>query len=185
MIYINSKDYTGACSQNGYNAEKIFKKLAEQKGYLVTTASKHENMYKHIDLILQIYNEFSNKNDVITVDIKSRKKTNRSDREPNDEWTILEYKNVKGEAGWLHGKATHIAFEREDNFVTVPRHKILEWAKNKLKKDSNGDYLYAKNTSDYKYKLRNRVGTQDLITQVKFTDMLLEIKECKIWSKKS
>ena len=184
MIYVNKKDYNKICAINGHKAEQLFQQLAEGRGYQVSPASKNENIYQHIDLKLEIYNSLSQKKELITVDVKSQKKTNRSDQKPDNEWTILEYKNVKGNAGWLHGKATHIAFEREDDFVTIPRHEILKWAKTKLEKDSNGNYLYAKNTSDYKYKLRNRTGTQDLITQVRFTDMLSEIKESKIWLKK-
>lgn len=180
MEYVNQYDTLRECSQNGYKAEALFKLLAERRGYAVTLASKNENIYKHIDLKLSIYDKSSNANQIITVDVKSRKKTNRKDSSVNDDWTWIEYRNVQGEKGWILGQATHIAFERAEDFIIFPRQKLARWTKENLKELG---YPFARNAGDSRYKLYRRDGRLDLITQIKISDASSKIQGVKTWAK--
>lgn len=180
MEYVNQYDTLKECSKNGYKAEALFKLLAEQRGYTVSLTSQEENIYKHIDLKLSIYDKSSNANQIITVDVKSRKKTNRKDSSVNDDWTWIEYRNVQGEKGWILGEATHIAFERAEDFIIFPRQRLARWTKNNLKELG---YPFAKNASDSRYKLYRRDGRLDLITQIKISEASNEIQGVKIWTK--
>ena len=109
------------------------------------------------------------------VDVKSRKKTSRKDKNFNDDWIWLELKNVQGKDGWLLGASTHIAFERENEFVLVPRNELFTWVKKAIAERNGGKITIkckAKNARDAKYKYYTRWNRQDLLTQVHYDDML-------------
>ena len=120
------------------------------------------------------------------VDVKSRKKTSRQDNKFNDDWIWLEFKNVQGKDGWLLGSSTHIVFERENEFVLVPRENLASWAKKAIA-DNNGGKITikckAKNARDARYKYYTRWNRNDLLTQVNYEHMLEGIKNIEIWKK--
>ena len=142
------------------------------------------NMFSHIDFILTKKTESI----VLKVDVKSRKRTSRKDKQFNDDWIWLEFRNVQGKNGWMKGDSTHIAFEREKEFVLVPRLDLYKWAKKEIiKRYGNGKSMsikcVAKNSRDSKYKCYTRHGRQDLLTQVNYEEMLKGINNIEIWSK--
>ena len=153
MPYINKHDKDGQCSRIGHKAESDFASLAESKGWNVSKASISDNMNKHIDFILRDMENLDS--DHCLVDVKSRKKTSRKDKKFNDDWIWLEFKNVQGKDGWLLGASTHIVFERENEFVLVPRNELFNWAKQAIA-DRNGGKITikckAKNAREAKYK---------------------------------
>jgi flagellar basal body rod protein FlgG len=182
MAYVNQRDEGGKCSAIGEKAEVVFAELATQKGYKVTPASREENIHKHIDFILS--KEKSSK--VFKIDVKARKKNKRKDSNFNDDWLWLEFDNVQGKDGWLKGKATHIAFEREGEFALVPRAELLEWSKKKIAENNGGRITIKAKVSSAtkaKYKLYTRWRRQDLLTQVAYDDMIKEMENILIWTK--
>tara|TARA_Y100000592_G_scaffold50900_1_gene80458 strand:+ start:1178 stop:1732 length:555 start_codon:yes stop_codon:yes gene_type:complete len=184
MAYINKYDTGGKCSKVGHKAESDFASLAESKGWAVSKASRRDNMYKHIDFILRDMDNLNS--DHYLVDVKSRKKTSRKDKNFNDDWIWLEFKNVQGKDGWLLGASTHIVFERENEFVLVPREELLSWARQAISDHNGGKVTIkcrAKNAREAKYKYYTRWNRDDLLTQVNYKDMIQGIKNIEIWAK--
>lgn len=164
------------CYDQGKDVEIHFSGLAEAQGFIVEECSKEENMFEHIDF--RITNEYG----AVSLDIKSRKKRSRKDSSYDDDWVWLEFKNVKGECGWMYGKSDYIAFEREYDFVLVPRIKLLNWSLAAIK-DSNPDGEEAKSANSAKYKLYRRFRRKDSITQVELHRIIDEVEGIKIWKK--
>tara|TARA_R100000808_G_scaffold4105_1_gene13668 strand:+ start:24292 stop:24840 length:549 start_codon:yes stop_codon:yes gene_type:complete len=182
MAYVNQRDEGGKCSKIGENAETVFSRLAKNKGYKVTPATREENIHKHIDFFI----ENIKLSESLKIDVKARKKNKRKDSDFNDDWLWLEFKNVQGKDGWLKGEATHIAFERENEFALVPRAELLEWAKKKIAANNGGRLtIKAKvsSASQAKYKLYTRWRREDLLTQVAYNDIIKEIENVLIWTK--
>jgi len=125
-------------------------------------ASKEENMYDHIDLTV----------DEMTVDVKGMKKLNRGDADVNPDIHWIEFQNVRGDRGWIYGKAEYIAFETLDGFIMIDRVVLLEWCR---------EMITDRKVKDKKelYKLYNREGRKDVISLV-LTEDLLKLPHKKI-----
>ena len=188
MAYVNKYDKGGDCSVMGHRAEGTFSNLAEARGFNVQEATRQENMHEHWDFALDRWGDKDDDLVYMMVDVKARKKTSRKDTKFNDEWTWLEFKNVRGDPGWLQGEASHIAFEREKDFVLVPRSTLLTWAEDEIQKRSRPQgkpptSSRAQNARDAKYKYYTRYNRNDLLTQVHIKDMIESVKGTKIWKK--
>lgn len=150
MAYQNQYDKTGAASANGARAEKSFKQSIETFfGALVTDASLDEQ-YSHIDFTCDVR---------FKVDVKSMK-------DPNTIW--IELKNVKGDDGWLYGKATHFAFERANCFVVVNQANLISLVDAKVDMKTIVD-----KADDCLYKLYTRLNRKDLLTKLRPSDLTL------------
>ena len=115
MAYRNKYDTNGSASQLGENAENLFLNAARSNGWDISDASR-QDQFNHIDYYVQI-----SPSSKISVEVKSRKKIKRNDKAVNDDFIWVEFKNVRGNRGWLYGKADCIAFEREHDFLIVNR----------------------------------------------------------------
>lgn len=77
-------------------------------------------MWNHIDL-------FYTKDDkTYSFDIKSMKKSNRKDATPDDQIHWIELQNVRGNPGWIYGKADFIAFELMNSWLIISRKKLID-----------------------------------------------------------
>lgn len=94
---------------------------------IVLLPSKEEDMYEHWDCQINDYK----------YDVKGRKRLNRHDINYTNDIHV-ELVNVRGNLGWIEGKANFIAFEQEDKFLIVNRialkHLVNEKIKNRLGK---------------------------------------------------
>ena len=129
----------------GIQAEISFTDVAKKKGYEVIHANKDANVYKHVDLYL------TQNHNVTSVDVKARKKLSRRDDKYNDDFTWIEFKNVRGNDGWLYGKADKIVFEREKDFVLVNRDMLQRFCEDVItliKLDDVLHELYTTNDVD-------------------------------------
>lgn len=160
MIKRNQYDKTGSALALGQQAEDAFIVFAQKLGYEVKPATLYQDTRQHIDYIL-IKN-----GQRITVDVKSEKKISRQDNQTQTELIWLEFMNVRGDAGWLHGSADYIAFQDGDEYLMIPREALLERA-NLLVTDK-----VARNASDALYKQYTRFGRQDLLAVVKKSDIV-------------
>ena len=96
--------YSGA---TGRMAEVRFVRAARNKGLLVTKSSHTEDIHQHIDYWLAM-NADGNR---WGVDVKGNNL-------PDEIW--VEFKNVRGNDGWLYGGASIIAFDMpEDCYFEV------------------------------------------------------------------
>ena len=170
MGYRNSFDYTGQNQISGEQAEGEFEKLAKKRGLKVKKATKSQQ-FSHIDFILTDKN-----NTVHLVDVKARKKVSRTSSSFSDDLVWIEFKNVSGKDGWLYGASDFIAFERENNFVIVPRKNLVilcESLVTQKKVSTSSDALYCRYT---------RNGRSDELSLIKMQDILSRTKTY-IWEK--
>jgi len=178
MTYQNKFDKSGECAAQGASAEELFNELSVKRNYKVKKATKNQNIYDHIDFYLTGKNKETKKDQTITVDIKARKKTSRQDSKFNDEWVWVEIKNVQGRDGWLYGKSDFIAFEQQDCFLLVPRKTLIEVILSNVRFDLD----YVQRAAQAKYRIYQRHGRRDQITQVRVAD-LLKLKNITKWKK--
>jgi len=110
-MYVNQRDKRGAGVQ-GHNAEKLFVDEFEKRGYTVTRSEVESDIHDHIDYTL------CKRNNKATIDVKSEK----------DETKVyIEFKNVRGNTGWLYGKQDYIAFVFKDEIILVKRKILSEY----------------------------------------------------------
>lgn len=169
--YQHSLDKTGECAESGFSAEQKFKELAEQRGYEVKISGR-EQQFNHVDFILKKDNK------EWKVDVKGAKKISRQNNDVCFQHIWLEWKNCRGNDGWLTTEkgCDTIAFELENEFVIVSRKDLLKLAK----KLCNLEKMVgqSKNALYCGYK---RFGRRDLLSIIK-TEDLLTIKHSK-WLK--
>ena len=170
MGYRNSFDFTGQNQISGENAESTFEQIALKKNLKIKKATIKQQL-SHIDFILT---DKANKN--FLIDIKSRKRISRSAESFSDDLVWIEFKNVAGNQGWLYGASDFIAFEREMDFIIVPRKSLVllcERIVSNIRVDKSKDCLYKK------YSRKDR---KDELSLIKMDDILKNIK-VSIWEK--
>ena len=97
----------------GRMAEVRFVRAARNKGLLVKKATAKEDIHEHVDYWLAMNKDGKNWG----VDVKGNNL-------PDEIW--VEFKNVRGNDGWLYGGATIIAFDmpEEGGFAIVDREEL-------------------------------------------------------------
>ena len=145
---------------NGWITENNFRKEAESKNYLVTKSTRNDDMHKHIDFHLKKNGQS------FSVDVKSRKKASRSNAKFDDEYTWVEFENVRGNRGWLYGDADYIVFEQEDEYIFINRAKLLKFCLNAVSDK------YVNNSTQAIYKKYQRFGRKDVISRIKLSHAL-------------
>jgi hypothetical protein len=144
----------------GEKAEGIFVDMARQAGWQVSLSSKDENIDEHWDFHLS--KDAGN----FKVEVKSAKRIRRNDSNSNPDYIWVELRNVRGEVGWLFGKADLIAFENESSFIFVKRLDLLAVVNKKVN-------LVAKvhDPKDALYKIYTRNGRKDKLTLLRTNDI--------------
>lgn len=137
----------------GLEAERAFFERMQKECKEVTRAEKKENQDKTYDVIC----------DGVKYDVKGQKRLNREDTAYSDiVW--LEFKNVRGDDGWLKGESDKIAFLRNKNFLIVDRVKLRDRARSLCK---NLTILPWKEHA----RLYQRRGRKDIMMYVNFSDI--------------
>lgn len=141
-------------TQRGHNIELLFKLCIEsqEKVYAIKT-SKEVDMFDHIDFFINGKG----------FEVKAMKSFKRG--MPVDEnLIILEFQNVRGNLGWLYGKADYIVFERLNEFIIVKRKDLIEAAEYYFK----DDYIYSYPAYYQKYGRKDRM---DSVGYLKYKDI--------------
>ena len=158
----------------GQESEEKFSQLAKLRGFLVEPATGMEQI-DHVDFHLTSEEEDGTM--TAMVDVKARKRINRNDSEFNDEWLWIEFKNVSGKLGWIHGVADFIAFETKDSFILSYRKELCDWCL---------DHVDVKNTvpsaQEAEYVAYSRKGKQDLIARI-LTEDVIRLPHSQVWKK--
>ncbi|MEW6031207.1 MAG: hypothetical protein ACOYZ8_04935 [Chloroflexota bacterium] len=144
----------------GRRAEELFATAAQREGWDVVHAPKEADIHDHWDF--EIVKDGYNRK----VEVKAMKREKRTDETMSGEWVWIEFRNVRGEAGWLFGKANWIAFETEDSFVIVDRHDLYQLVRRVVDRDTK-----VGSARDAKYKTYTRTGRPDQIAQVRLGDL--------------
>lgn len=144
----------------GSDAEVLFEKIAESRGWNFTPASAHENRVLGYDAVLKQDGEAR------LVEIKSQKKINRKDAETQNQLVWIELRNISGGKGSLYKMSSHFAFQHDNEFWVIPTlklQKIVEMlVKNGIKVDSASEALY---------NFYTRFSRKDCITLIKYSDI--------------
>lgn len=88
----------------------------------------------------------------------------------------IEFRNVRGEVGWLFGKANWIAFETADSFLIIDRHDLYQLVRRVVDREAK-----VESAREAKYKTYTRKDHPDQIAQVRMDDLRKIRKE--EWSK--
>lgn len=153
--------------------EKIsFEEIAERKGY--SPARSARKRFKDVSHILKAKGQYGKPID-LRFDLKKRKNKKQS-----EEWIWVEFKNSKGEPGWLHGHSHFIAFERQFDFIIVNRRELLDFLGSCKK--IRYDLPFVTLAKKAKYKIYKRPGKKEEITQINIKD-LESLESFKIWNK--
>lgn len=147
----------------GKKAEERFKTLMELAGLKCTATPDNKSQCRdHIDFIVK-----SPRKPAVAVEVKAMKRHKRNDSNTDDTKLWIEFKNVRGNLGWLYGKADLLAFERPAGFSFIKRTALLEWA------EKNIDLTNPVSSAKLAYlKGYTRKDRADLIAFVNFEDIV-------------
>jgi hypothetical protein len=165
MAFKSQYDKTGESFESGDKAESSFE-TAIRKANLSCKKTSFQEEIRHIDFWIE-----GERLPRTAVDVKSRKKAKRADDKYNDEVVWIEFSNVQGKRGWLYGESNIIAFERENDFLLVNR-KLLARLCEKLCDLSQLNVGFGMPM----YTGYQRKGRKDLLSLIKMTDIINEIK---------
>ena len=127
-------------------------------------STKEEDMFDHIDFWWD-----SPKRGRLGIDVKGLNKASRQDSKFDDSIHWLELQNVRGNDGWLKGKADYIAFRTFTNIIFVKREKLLSFAIESIK---GKEVVYDTPKECYVPYKRKKWGRDDLSLKVKKEDLL-------------
>ena len=148
-------------NSTGRMAEVRFKRAAEKLGFEVMKATRKEDMHKHIDYWL-LYTDRKH-----AVDVKGNNL-------PDEIW--CEFKNVRGNPGWMYGNAHIIAFDmpEEGGFAIVDRQELAFWCEKNVLDEFVTD---KRNAYRRKYSRKDR---EDVITKLNLHDLKC-LKSYRVW----
>lgn len=155
----NRRRYSNA---TGRVAEVRFVRAARRKGLLVNKSSHTEDIHEHIDYWLAIKDGGK-----WGVDVKGNNL-------PDEIW--CEFKNVKGNPGWMYGGATIIAFDmpEEGGFAIVDRQELAFFCEKHVSTEVVTDKREAY------LKRYTRKDREDVITILKLHD-LKSLVSYRVW----
>jgi hypothetical protein len=155
----NRKKYS---STTGRVAEERFKRCADALGFSVKNSSLRDDQDLHIDFWLSKDGEGR-----WGVDVKGNNL-------PDEVW--CEFKNVRGDKGWVYGGASIIAFDmpEEGGFSVVDRVELKDYC------EANVQDILVRNKKNAYKKKYTRDGREDVITKLYLTD-LKSLNSYRVW----
>lgn len=159
MISPKRRAYSGS---TGRVAEVRFVRAAKKKGLVVTKATPKEDMHKHIDYWLALEGDKK-----WGVDVKGNNL-------PEEIW--CEFKNVRGDDGWMYGGASIIAFDmpEEGGFVVVDRQDLARYCEEHV-----SDEVVTSKAQAY-LKRYTRKDRKDIITRLNLHD-IKSLDSFRVW----
>ncbi len=148
----NFKKKLNESKVSGDYIENKFVKSCEAINYKCISSDDNTNIYKHIDFFI-----IRPDGTKTTVDVKGGNHLNVI-------W--VEFKNVRGDIGWLYGDAELIAFDMPEMicFLILKRIELLKKSESIVEKVFVGKLEANK-------KLYQRNGRQDVISRLEFSDI--------------
>lgn len=144
----------------GEHAENFFILLAVRQGWKVSASSQDENIKEHWDYLIE-KDKLQYK-----VEVKSKKRISRNDASEQNNFIWVELQNVRGNTGWLFGKADLIAFEKEKTFLFIKKPDLLKTVNKKVNLVAK-----VKSPQDAVYKIYKREGRKDKLTLLPMQDI--------------
>lgn len=152
--------------KRGHDAEEAFALAFKTKNPegLLKRATKQQDMFDHIDWFAGEH----------SYDVKSLKKRRAKDNTVDSTIVWIEFKNVRGNLGWLYGKAQRIAFELEDEFIIVNREDLRKVAESltikKYVTSPEPYHLYGR-TFTHQQEIEKGYRCQDVMTFLYLSDI--------------
>ena len=112
---MSNKFASNGSTMMGTQAERNFVNLCRSSGVEPKKSGDHQDIHEHWDYLVGD----------AKIEVKGRKRLSRGDDSVNDDVIYVEFKNVRGNDGWLYGRADFIAFERPDGFLFVRRTDLV------------------------------------------------------------
>lgn len=136
----------------GQAAEDLFVEVMKKNNHEVVKATDRENMHEHIDFFV----------DGVSYDVKGEKSYSRDNEIYKVIW--IEKTNVRGNRGWLYGRANLIAFLVPPWFWIISRLALVTFIESHMKD--------AKTLSHKKkWNWYRRRGRSDEVTYLDFEDI--------------
>ena len=159
-ISSNRRAYSNS---TGRMAEVRFVRAARNKVLLFTKATAKQDMHEHVDYWLAMNQDGKNWG----VDVKGNNL-------PDEIW--VEFKNVRGDDGWLYGGATIIAFDmpEEGGFSIVDRDELAFFCEKHVRNET------VTNKKDAYLRKYTRKDRQDVISILKLHD-LKALMSYRVW----
>jgi hypothetical protein len=157
-------------SIDGNKAANDFEQMALERGYIVTTSTKQQDIFEHWDKLI------ARDGKGFRVDVKAMKSISRGKPIQNRELWIELHSVREDDQGWLQGKAELIAFDTTIGFYICQRID-LQVLVYKLVDFSNMVMC----PEDALYKLYQRKGRCDLLTRILLSD--LKNISCCLWKR--
>lgn len=147
---------------NGLQDEDLVMSLiSDQLNGICTKATIQEDRRDHIDFHCLLPD-----GEHLDVDVKGLRKHSRTDSHFDDTIAWVEFKNVKGDVGWLYGKASHIAFVTNTQVIFIKRSLLAAFAEKKM-----GNKEIVHSLPHDCYVPYQRQGRQDIIMKVLISDL--------------
>lgn len=127
-------------------------------------SSRKEDMFQHIDFWWK-----SPKKGLIGIDVKGRKKNKRNDKTYDDSMSWIEILNVRGDPGWIYGKAEYIAFRTERQILFVKTSVLRKFAEEKIQ---NKQLVFESPQEFYIPYQRKKYGRKDMMIKVPMDDII-------------
>lgn len=162
-LYINKNDQLGESASIGKTAEDLFEEWLKKEHRKYRPATLEEQ-YQHIDFV--VYSDKLNK--PVKLDIKGTKKKSRMDSSTNAQYIWVEFKNVRGDDGWLYGKSDYIVFHNRDKncFHLVDRKELATLC------EKICDNKTVNNPKEAVYHKYTREGRKDVLSLIYIDDIL-------------
>ena len=141
----------------GKGKEEEFHNICGRLNISTKSSTKDQDIYDHIDGYITLWGKR------YSYDFKAQKKKNRGDENYSEELWI-ELKNVRGNPGWLYGKADLIIFETKKEYIVTSREKLPKIVEKLVDRSEIFGYPCL-------YKLYRRKGREDLITLIREEDL--------------
>ncbi len=151
-----------------------FKAIARKRRYKIKYPTSVQKK-AHIDLLLAGL-DAQKKTLIVSMDIKYLS----PGKKISTKWQWLELRDDRGRPGWIYKEGDFIVFERKADFMVVNRKNLVEWIN--VTSKIRYDLPRVKNSWQAKYRLFQRPGKKDVITQVQSND-LLKIAGTAVWNK--
>ena len=158
----------------GSQCEKLFKQCCNQNNLNVIGSNNQQDMRDHYDF--KVTNPKTGNSRL--VDVKAIKNINRYDKKTNLDFTIIEFKNVNGNKGWLEGKADYIGFQKLNGFLMVNRKILRDYCISKMYNKNQviqKPYIIS-DPQNSTYQFFTRKGRKDKFIYIPFKD-LYDIKD--------
>jgi len=148
------------CLTRGNAFETEARRILEREGYETQKSTMEDDLYNGTD-----FWAVGNDGKAYGFDAKAMKRKNRCD-DIQDEWTFVEWYNVRGYPGWLTHGCDILVFEREVDILLVRRECLLDFCSRKTDFKKR---VYSANQAEYC--VYTRSGRKDVISLFRFQDL--------------